>query len=146
MESIYDVYKRLREIGVEELNSIPAKIRVLPMFTTKYNASCGDRVTFGLATDNEGRITEIRFNTDGCLICSASTKALTMSLRGKTLNEAQEILQQYYHLVKGDSPSDITDGVLYNFLALRKYPNRIGCATLAADAIEDILQDNISSS
>jgi nitrogen fixation NifU-like protein len=54
---------------------------------------CGDTMQIALKV-NSGRITEVRFTTDGCATSIASGSMATELAQAKTLGEAQEISQE----------------------------------------------------
>ena len=85
--------------------------------------ACGDVMRLQIKVSDEGVIEDARFKTYGCGSAIASSSLLTEWVKGKTLNEAQEIKNQ-----------DIADE-----LALP--PVKVHCSVLAEDAIKAAIQD-----
>ncbi len=55
------------------------------------NPGCGDIVTLYLRIDGEERVEEITFEGEGCTISQAATSMVTEMLKGKTLQEVEEM-------------------------------------------------------
>lgn len=85
--------------------------------------ACGDVMRLQIKVNGEGVIEDARFKTYGCGSAIASSSLLTEWVKGKTLNEAQQIKNQ-----------DIADE-----LALP--PVKVHCSVLAEDAIKAAIQD-----
>ena len=69
------------------------------------NPSCGDDVTVQVNVEN-GIITDVRFDGAGCAICCSSASVMTETLKGKTVEEAENIINDFYELIKGNVPED----------------------------------------
>lgn len=96
------------------------------------NPLCGDELKLTLAVNN-ARITDIKQKAHGCSISRASASILTEALKGRTLEEAEEIADLFKEMMLGqgepDFPEELED--LLVFEGVRKYPVRIKCALLA---------------
>ncbi len=51
------------------------------------NPTCGDMVHFTLRLDNEGRVSDVRFEGHGCVVSMASSSMFTEWIKGKTPQE-----------------------------------------------------------
>ena len=99
-----------------------------------YNPLCGDRVTVMLALDGEGRVADIKFEGKGCAISQASASMMTEMLAGRTLPEAEKLMNGFLHLVKGEEADDLApdDREQMDVMAgISEFPMRVKCATLA---------------
>lgn len=107
-----------------------------------FNPLCGDHFT--IYVDIEGdAIRDIRFQGAGCAISKASASMMTQSVKGKTLEEAEEIFQRFHGLVtaKSRAGSEEKDlGKLAVFSSVSEYPVRVKCATLAWHALHAALE------
>ena len=85
--------------------------------------ACGDVMKLQIEVNDEGIITEAKFKTYGCGSAIASSSLLTEWVKGKTLDEAEQIRN--------------TD--LASELSLP--PVKIHCSVLAEDAIKAAVKD-----
>lgn len=98
-----------------------------------YNPLCGDRLTVWLEID-DGTISDVSFKGAGCAISKASASLMTDSLKGKSLEEAEELFQAFHRMVTGEAGEDFdptTLGKLAVFSGVREFPVRVKCASLA---------------
>ena len=95
------------------------------------NPSCGDDVTVQLDI-KDGIIKDVRHIGTGCAICCSSASVMSETLKGKNIKEANEIIEDFYELIKGNYPDDedrLGDAIVY--VNIHNYPPRAKCATLA---------------
>jgi len=90
--------------------------------------ACGDVMRLQIKVNNEGVIEDAKFKTYGCGSAIASSSLLTEWVKGKTLDQAEQIKN-----------SDIAEE-----LALP--PVKIHCSVLAEDAIKAAIKDLQSKS
>jgi nitrogen fixation NifU-like protein len=114
-----------------------------------YNPLCGDRLTLYLQLDGD-RISDIRFDGSGCAISVASASLMTEVMKGKTLEEAEKIFEDFHALITTDQPDIDIDrfGKLAALAGVRDYPTRIKCASLCWHTLHGLLegyQDPIST-
>ena len=115
-------------------NKRPRNRRALPDATNKsegHNPLCGDQVTVFLKTE-DGRVTDIAFEGQGCAISTASASLMTEAVKGKTLEEAEAIFREFQTMVTSpDSDEEHPAlGELQALAGVKDYPVRIKCATL----------------
>ena len=61
-------------------------------------------------------------------------------LKDKTKEEANEVIEDFYGLIKGEEPSDpdrLEEAIVYSGVA--KFPARVKCATLAWKAVGAVI-------
>lgn len=96
-----------------------------------FNPLCGDRLTLFLKINN-GKIIEASFEGSGCAISIASASLMTDALKGKTVEGAKKIFDDFHLLVtKGDEKNIVALGKLSALKGVYAYPSRVKCATLA---------------
>ncbi len=96
-----------------------------------YNPLCGDQVRVYLDVEN-GVIRDIGFEGSGCAISRAAASMMTTSLKGKTLDEAEQLFERFHHMLtaSGDSSNYAELGKLAVFAGVSEFPSRVKCASL----------------
>lgn len=107
-----------------------------------YNPLCGDRLRLYVKMEN-GHVADASFEGSGCAISTASASLMTESLKGKTREEALELLDRFHDLLTQDgSPVTAELGKLAVFCGVRDYPARVKCATLCWHTLKSALEGN----
>jgi nitrogen fixation NifU-like protein len=112
-----------------------------------HNPLCGDRVTVSLAL-KDGRVADIKFQGKGCAISQASASMMTDMLAGRTLEEAEKLMQGFVHLVKGEDAADLSEDDrehLDVMAGISEFPMRVKCATLAWHTFHNAVEEGASS-
>lgn len=105
-----------------------------------FNPLCGDRLTIFALTD-DGRISDLAFQGEGCAISQAAASLLTDLLKGKTRTEAESLLEGYLDtLTHADAQPRDDLGTAAALAGVRRFPMRVKCATLAAHTIRAALK------
>ncbi len=101
-----------------------------------YNPLCGDRFTVFLLVE-DGKVRDVSFQGSGCAISTASASLMTESVKGKRIEEAEELFQRMHLLLTGNGHAGGKDGGKGNslgklaaFSGVREFPVRVKCATL----------------
>ena len=106
------------------------------------NPSCGDDMHVCCKVSN-GLIEDVRHDGHGCSICCSSASVMSGLLKGRTVSEAQDIINDFYKMVKGNEIADeerMDEAIAYK--SVSQFPARIKCATLAWKAMEEALKQN----
>ncbi len=97
-----------------------------------HNPSCGDTIelTVQLSAD-QAQIADVQFEGEGCAIAMASVDLMADALRGKTIAQAQAMVEQFQAMMKGEFefPHDLRK--LNVMQGVAQFPVRIKCATLS---------------
>lgn len=103
------------------------------------NPTCGDVIAVELLIE-DGKVADVRYNGKGCSISQASASMMTTMVKGKSVEEAEQVLASFRSMMRGE-PGDYKH--LKDLQALQgvsKFPVRIKCATLAWNSLEQALQ------
>ncbi len=99
------------------------------------NPLCGDRLTVYVQVEN-GTILDVGFQGLGCAIATASASLMTESVRGKTVAEADALIERVQRFVTAPVDAPIDDlGELSALAGVRRFPIRVKCAMLAWHAM-----------
>lgn len=143
--------QELRELYQQVIldhNKSPRNFRKIEHSTNHsegYNPLCGDTVDIYLNVNSEGKIEDISFQGSGCAISKASASLMTSMLKGKTVEEAENIFEKFHDLVTdklGDNPNIEDLGKLAVFAGVKEFPARVKCASLAWHTMINALHNN----
>ena len=84
--------------------------------TEGLNPLCGDHLWVYVKLGEDKKIEKISFDGSGCAISKASASMMTVALKGKTVEEAQELFQEFSTLLKGNLPDNHNLGSFVFFL------------------------------
>lgn len=103
------------------------------------NDSCIDEVNLMVKLE-DGKIKDAHFDGEACAICTSSTSIMIDTLIGKTVSEAEEIVNNFYNMIdeKEYNEEILEQANVYN--DIYKQPNRKKCALLAWWGMEKILK------
>lgn len=135
---ILDHNKNPRNFGVLENANSHAK---------GHNPLCGDQVDLYLIIDN-GIIKDVKFNGSGCAISKASASIMTSLIKGKTIEEAKQLFDEFHKIITTDPEAEIDTselGKLEVFCGVREFPARIKCASLPWHTLAQAISDNVKS-
>lgn len=142
MDSLQDLY---REVILDHTKR-PRNYGELPEATHEaegHNPLCGDCVTIQLVV-REGVVERVAFKGTGCAISTASASMLTDAVKGKPVDEVEDMFRQFRDaLTKSDH--DVDEERLGEFCALlgvKEFPMRVKCATLAWHTLTAALADS----
>lgn len=110
------------------------------------NPSCGDAITLQLKLDPEKtKLNDVKFHGDGCSICMASASMMTTKIKGRSREEADALREDFQKMLALDSDGAAPPKALGDLRLLqgvRKFPQRIKCATLAWHALRQALSEH----
>jgi len=112
-----------------------------------YNPLCGDKLNLYLKT-KDSVITDVSFDGSGCAISVASASLMTDTLKGKTIEQAEQLFQNFHNLIIEEEEPDLEQmqalGKLAALAGVKEYPARVKCATLCWHTLHSALQGETS--
>lgn len=133
-ELIMDHYQYPRNHGLKEND---------PSYLSRHMASdsCIDDITVQSKID-DGKVDDIRFDGIACTISTASTSMMSELLKGKSVEEAKKIIDDYMAMIN-EKPYDAD--MLGEAIAMKnvyKQANRIKCATIGWKAMGEMIEES----
>ncbi len=131
---IMDHYKHPRNKGVIEDDSLTINMN---------NPTCGDRIQLTLKVEND-LVVDAKFEGEGCSISMSSASMMTQAIKGKPIDEALKLANNFSDMVQGkdiEIDEDLDLGDIEALQGVCKFPARIKCATLAWKAMEKALHE-----
>ncbi len=111
---VLDHFKNPRNMG--KLENADAE-------ATVGNPRCGDVMKIMIKV-NDGKISDIKFQTMGCAAAIATSSMVTEMAKGKTLEKAKKIMNKDVAKALGELP-----------------PIKMHCSNLAADALREAIEN-----
>lgn len=105
------------------------------------NPSCGDDMQVEIIVEDD-KVIDVRQDGKGCSICLSSASVMSELLIGKTVAEAEDLINSFYSMVKGEDLDDeekLEEAIAYK--GVRDFPARIKCATLAWKCVEKAIKE-----
>ncbi len=110
-----------------------------------HNPSCGDDITLQVKVKN-GIIEDMAFTGHGCAISQASTSVMIDTLKGKTIEEAKELIKTFIGMIDREITDDNELEKLEDAIAFKNVSNmpaRVKCAILAWRTLEKIINEKL---
>ena len=102
-----------------------------------YNPLCGDKVHVYLKLDSKKKVESLTFEGEGCAISLASASIMTELVKGKSFEEAREIMDAFLNMIKNTSEirsnhlDEDQKTKLMSLSGVKQFPMRVKCATLS---------------
>ncbi len=106
-----------------------------------HNPLCGDKLTL-YVVEQQGVVTDIKFEGAGCAISVASASLMTEAIKGKKIDDIEKLFSEFHHLVTEGKAATIDLGKLAVFGGVAEFPIRVKCATLAWHTLNAALHNN----
>ena len=143
-ENLEEVYNEL--IMEHSMNSYnKKKLSCCNFCCLGHNPNCGDEISIEVKLSGN-IIEDMAFSGHGCAISQASTSIMIDTLKGKTVEEAKDIVKTFIDMIKSEIKDENELKKLEDAIAFRNIahmPARVKCALLAWHTIEDILNEKV---
>ena len=112
-----------------------------------YNPLCGDKVHVYLKLDSGKKVESLTFEGDGCAISLASASIMTELVKGKSFEEAKEIMDAFLNMIKNTSEiqsnhlDEDQKTKLMSLSGVKQFPMRVKCATLSWHTLNSAIEE-----
>ena len=140
MDELQNVYNEL--IMEHSMNSYnKKKLDNADYCEVGHNPNCGDEITLELKMDGN-TIKDMAFSGHGCAISQASTSIMIDTLKGKTIEEAKDIIKTFIGMIDRKVTDEkelkkLEDAVAFKDIS--HMPARVKCALLAWHTLDDMI-------
>lgn len=111
------------------------------------NPLCGDHIWVSLKVADD-HLREIAFEGESCAICKASASMMTAKVKGKRIDEAEQLVEEFRSMTTGgldpSRPNHL--GHLTVFEGVKDLPSRVKCAVLPWHTLHAALHSQSSAS
>ena len=112
------------------------------------NPLCGDNVHVYLKLNDQRKVEGISFEGSGCAISMASASIMTDLIKGKSDNEAKEIIEDFLGMIK-ENP-ELKNNILKAddktklmcLSGVKQYPMRVKCSTLSLHTLVSAMEND----
>ena len=102
--------------------------------------SCIDDIKVQVLIEDD-IVKDVRFDGVGCTISVSSTSIMTNLIKGKTVEEALSIIDEYYSMLDEKPFSEDKIEEMMAFETLPNQANRIKCGTIGVKGINSLLRE-----
>ena len=138
MASMSELYQTV----ILDHNRAPRNYREMTGATRQaegFNPLCGDKVHVWLKVSADGLIEDVSFQGEGCAISKASSSIMTQTVKGKSIEDARALFEEFHDVVTGRTPGE-GHGKMAVFAGVSAFPMRVKCASLGWHALKAALE------
>ncbi len=129
---ILDNYQNAKNRGIPDDKDNYIKIN-------SNNVSCIDNIDIYVKLNGD-KIEDIMYEGEACVIAISSTSILSELLKGKTIDEAKMIVENYINMIEEREYDKELLGEANAYDDIYKQPSRKTCSTLFLKGIENIIK------
>jgi len=114
-----------------------------------HNPLCGDHIVLTLDVGSNDTVEALGFEGEGCAICKASASMMTTAVKGRSVTEAETMVQQFRDMATGKLDPERDPhllGRLKVFAGVKDLPSRVKCAILPWHTLHAALNNDAVAS
>lgn len=101
--------------------------------------SCIDNITLFVKFKGD-TIVDIYFDGEACAITTSATSIMIKKLIGKTINDANNLMDNYYNMIEEKEYDEELLGELNAYSEIYKQPNRKKCAIFPFEVLKKVIK------
>ena len=101
--------------------------------------SCIDNITLYVKFKDDV-IMDIYFDGEACAITTSATSIMIKKLIGKTIDDANELMNNYYNMIEEKNYDEELLGELNAYSEIYKQPNRKKCAIFPFEVLKKVIK------
>ena len=106
------------------------------------NPYCDDSVEITVSLNQQcDRLEDLKFQGSGCALCLAAADLAVETIKGKTIDEAKQIIEHFERVMLGEAQLHPAYRRLKAIEGAKRYPTKIKCVTLAWQALKAAIDD-----
>jgi nitrogen fixation NifU-like protein len=114
-----------------------------------HNPLCGDHIVLTLSVGAGRTVEAVGFEGEGCAICKASASMMTTAVKGRSVDDAESMVQQFRDMATGKLDPEREAhmlGRLKVFAGVKDLPSRVKCAILPWHTLHAALNNEAAAS
>lgn len=109
------------------------------------NPYCDDSIEITIGLNEEGdRLEDVKFQGSGCALCLAAADLAIETVKGKTIAEAQQIIEHFEAVMLGKTELLPAYRRLKAIEGAKRYPAKIECVTLGWHALQAAILNKLT--
>jgi nitrogen fixation NifU-like protein len=109
-----------------------------------HNPLCGDKLDVYVMVNENDIVEDVSFIGDGCAISKASASIMTSVVKGKHIDEVEQLFKGFHDMATGKTNPDAEIDPRFKrfqvFAGVRDLPARVKCATLSWHTLHAALE------
>jgi len=101
--------------------------------------SCIDNITLYVKFNGD-IIEDIYFDGEACAITTSATSIMIKKIIGKTINEVEILMENYYNMINEDEYDEALLGELNAYSEIYMQPNRKRCAIFPFETLKKVIK------
>lgn len=136
-----ELYRSIITSNATKPHKMVSKLEDSHIIKKTKSTSCSDEYDVAIKIDDD-KVVSASFKGHGCSISKSSLNLICSYIENKNIDEAIKLIMNYKAMITGNKYKEDELEDLVAFENVHQYLNRVGCASMGANAILKILEEN----